>query len=53
MRPVEYNTELKRHHLNQAHHSFGEELRSTDIENKLMVTKGERGVGRDKLGVWD
>ena len=23
----------------------------TDIENKLMVTKGERG--RDKLGVWD
>ena len=22
------------------------------IENKLMVTKGER-VGRDKLGVWD
>ena len=26
--------------------------RATDIENKLMVTKGERG-GRDKLGVWD
>ena len=25
--------------------------RLTDIENKLMVTKGE--VGRDKLGVWD
>ena len=24
----------------------------TDIENKLMVTKGEGG-GRDKLGVWD
>ena len=23
------------------------------IKNKLMVTKGERGVGRDKLGVWD
>ena len=22
-------------------------------ENKLMVTKGERGWGRDKLGVWD
>ena len=22
-------------------------------ENKLMVTKGERGRGRDKLGVWD
>ena len=20
---------------------------------KLMVTKGERGLGRDKLGVWD
>ena len=27
--------------------------RLTDIENKLMVTKGERGWGRDKLGVWD
>ena len=26
--------------------------RLTGIENKLMVTKGERG-GRDKLGVWD
>ena len=25
----------------------------SDIENKLMVTKGERRVGRDKLGVWD
>ena len=25
----------------------------TDIENKLMVSKGERGWGRDKLGVWD
>ena len=27
--------------------------RLTDIENKLMDTKGERGRGRDKLGVWD
>ena len=28
--------------------------RFTDIENKLMVTKGERGGGgRDKLGVQD
>ena len=26
--------------------------RLTDIENKLMVTRGERG-GRDKLGDWD
>ena len=26
--------------------------RVTDVENKLMVTKGERG-GRDKLGGWD
>ena len=25
----------------------------TDIENKLMVTKGEKGYGRDKLGFWD
>ena len=27
--------------------------RPTDVENKLMATKGERRVGRDKLGVWD
>ena len=27
--------------------------RLTDIENKLMVTKGESGAGRDKLAVWD
>ena len=26
--------------------------RLIDIENKLMVTKGE-GEGEDKLGVWD
>ena len=26
--------------------------RPTDIKNKLMVTKGEKGDG-DKLGVWD
>ena len=26
--------------------------RPIDIENKLIVTKGERG-GRDKLGGWD
>ena len=25
--------------------------RLTDMENKLMVTKGKRG--RDKIGVWD
>ena len=24
----------------------------TDIENKIMVTKGEMGWERDKLGVW-
>ena len=24
-----------------------------DIENKLVVTKGESREGRDKLGVWD
>ena len=23
----------------------------TDIENKLMVTKGENGGGKDKIGV--
>ena len=27
--------------------------RLTDIENKLVVTKGERDGGRDKLGVCD
>ena len=26
--------------------------RVTDVENKLMVAKGDRR-GRDKLGVWD
>ena len=25
----------------------------TDIENKLVVFKGEMEGGRDKLGVWD
>ena len=25
----------------------------SDIENKLMVIKGEREWRRDKLGVWD
>ena len=27
--------------------------RVTDVENKLMVTRGESGVGWDKLGDWD
>ena len=27
--------------------------RVTDVENKIMVTRGERGTGRDKLGDWD
>ena len=31
---------------------FTEQNRLTDIENKLMVTKGKRQA-RDKLGVWD
>ena len=26
--------------------------KETDIENKLVVTKGEREGGLDKLGVW-
>ena len=26
---------------------------STDTEDKFMITNGERGRGRDKLGVWD
>ena len=28
------------------------EKRLIDAENKLTFTKGERGYGRDKLGVW-
>ena len=28
-------------------------LDSTDTENKFVVTKGEKEVGRDKIGVWD
>ena len=31
---------------------FTKQKRLTDIENKLTVTKGEKGRG-DKLGVWD
>ena len=27
--------------------------RLTDMESKLMITKGEREEWRDKLGVWD
>ena len=27
--------------------------RLTDIEDKLLVTKEEKKVGRDKLGVWN
>ena len=26
--------------------------RLTDIENPVVVAKGERGLGRDGLGVW-
>ena len=26
---------------------------ATNVENKFMVKKGQRGGGRDKLGVWD
>ena len=32
---------------------FTNKNRLTGIENKLMITKGESGWGRDKLGVWD
>ena len=32
---------------------FPNRNRLTDIENKLMVTKGERGRERDKLRVLD
>ena len=29
------------------------ENRLTDIENKLKITKGDRGESGGKLGVWD
>ena len=29
------------------------ETDSKDVENTLVVTCGERAVGRDKIGVWD
>ena len=32
---------------------FTKRNRFTDFKNKLMVTKGEKLRGRDKLGVWD
>ena len=27
--------------------------RDSQVKNKCMITKGERGVMKDKLGVWD
>jgi len=27
--------------------------RLKDLETRLMATKGERLVGRDKVGIWD
>ena len=38
---------LKREQMN----SFKNRNRVTDVENKLMVTMGEKG--KEKLGVWD
>ena len=38
---------------NKKDKSTNELIYKTDMENKLMVTKGGRGWGRDKLGVWD
>ena len=32
---------------------FTKRNRLTDIENKLMVTKREMWVGKDKSGAWD
>ena len=32
---------------------FTKQNRPTDVENKLMIIKGERCRGEDKLGVWD
>jgi len=32
---------------------FTKQKQTSDIENNLMVTKGEMGWRRNKLGVWD
>ena len=32
---------------------FTKQKQTIDKENKLMVTNGEKGRGRNKLGVWD
>ena len=37
--------------MKQDKQKWGQKL--TDIENKLMVTKGETGGGKDKFGTWD
>ena len=47
---ITYMENLKRKWYKQTY--LQNRKRLTDIENKLTVTKGERG-GRDKLGVWN
>ena len=42
----------KRGKENESSINIQNKNRPTDIENKLIVTKGER-EGREKLGVWD
>ena len=52
-------SEVSQRHI--CYHLYVESLKNdkneliykTEIENKLVVTKGERRGGRDKLGIWD
>ena len=37
----------------QRKQTYGYQRGKWSKENKLTVTKGESGAGRDKLGVWD
>ena len=41
---------LKKNDTNELIYETGTD---SQTENKFMFTKGGRGVGRDKLGVWD
>ena len=42
---------IKRHDIDELIYKSRNIL--IDIENKLMVTKGEKRGGREKLGAWD
>ena len=63
--PVEYYTQLSQAEKGKYYITYMQNLQNStnesiyktetdsDIENKLMVNKGEREGRRDKLGIWD